>query len=513
MRLLKRPLLKLSAAFSRLIFGYVVVLSIGSLHAHGTPTSPDEWKQAAINDINEAYQIFVDNHPGTYDPNNPNFAEQLAAAKQRGLSYAVKVNDANSYSSAILGFTAALGDGHATLYPNVQSEKATPKWPSFFTVWRQQGLFVSKSNLSGIAVGAEVIACDGKPIKTLIEDNVFSFNGRKNELGQWWAYASHLFIDFHNPFITVPKHCVFRMENKKIEQNLVWQEIKENIIDVTTKDYIGDVNDVGVTEPRPKLLWVSMPSFQPDEPQRNSYRAIYAELQSNRQRYDNADALVIDLRKNQGGSSQWSTDFARELWGKEAVDQRREIKTLNEQTWWRASKGNIAYVQNDLVSWAKETKQLEYITYFEELGKNMNAALLKDLKFYIENNDDPKNKKQTQQNTNLAAAAFRKPVYVIVHGYCASACLDALDVFTLFDNTKIIGAPSSGDSTYMDVRYQKTTSGLGTVTIPNKVYVNRPRGNGEIYLPDIYVNDLEWSIANFLKHIEKDLAKRQLKTL
>lgn len=116
---------------------------------------------------------------------------------------------------------------------------------------------------------------------------------------------------------------------------------------------------------------------------------------------------------------------------------------------------------------------------------------------------------------NLAAdlptdpPAFTKPVYVIVPGQCASACLDALDVFTRFPNTRLIGAPSSADSTYMEVRTQALASGLAEVIIPNKVYVKRPRANGQIYLPDIYMNELVWSTGNFLKLVDADLSSKR----
>lgn len=80
-----------------------------------------------------------------------------------------------------------------------------------------------------------------------------------------------------------------------------------------------------------------------------------------------------------------------------------------------------------------------------------------------------------------------------------------MDAFTRFPNTRLIGAPSSADSTYMEVRVQNLASGLARVIIPNKVYVNRPRANGQVYLPAIYVNDLEWSTANLLAVVERDL--------
>lgn len=88
-------------------------------------------------------------------------------------------------------------------------------------------------------------------------------------------------------------------------------------------------------------------------------------------------------------------------------------------------------------------------------------------------------------------------------GQCGSACLGAVDTFKLFSNTVLFGAPSSSDSTYMDVRLADTPSGLSKVIIPNKVYVNRARGNGDFYQPDIPFNEVEWTTEAILEGIKK----------
>lgn len=90
---------------------------------------------------------------------------------------------------------------------------------------------------------------------------------------------------------------------------------------------------------------------------------------------------------------------------------------------------------------------------------------------------------------------------MIVPGQCGSACLDAVDTFKLFSNTALFGAPSSSDSTYMEVRLIDTPSGLSKVIIPNKVYVDRPREKGFYYQPDIPYYGLEWTTEALLKQV------------
>ncbi len=99
------------------------------------------------------------------------------------------------------------------------------------------------------------------------------------------------------------------------------------------------------------------------------------------------------------------------------------------------------------------------------------------------------------------------PVYVIVDGGCASACLDAVDLFTQFPGVRLMGAPTSADTNHMDIRFEPLPSGRGIVVLPTKIWVGRPRAAGEVYRPHIPVNDLEWSIVTMLDHVERDLGR------
>ena len=478
------------------------------------PQTAAQWRQAAIDDIEEAARLTRDNHPGVKDPANPQFLARLDEARRAGLLLAGQVVDAAGYIAAIMRFNVKLGDGHAGAYPNLDDKALPPeRWPGFVAVWRGQGLYVFASEAGGPAAGAEVTACDGKPIKQVITDNLFAFNGRIDEPGHWWARGRRTFVDAGNPFVSLPRRCRFTLQGKTFEQDLVWRA-KDAQADTWLKEsYNGPTLPVGLSEPRAGLFWVAMPTFQPDDRQRDAYRAMVKEVEARRQGFLDADAVVVDLRDNQGGSSFWSRDFAAALWGGDRVKRRMAARGAKTEVWWRASKDNTAYVGH-LVDELGAQNQVAAVKWAKGAYAGMRAALARGDAFYVEKDDDalpamagagadPKADLPTDP------PAFTKPVYVIVPGQCASACLDALDVFTAFSNTILIGAPSSADSTYMDVRFQKVKSGLATVIIPNKVYVHRARGNGEVYLPAIYVTDPAWSVDVFRKVVEADLAKRK----
>lgn len=476
-----------------------------SAHA-AVPHTPDEWRQAAVRDIEEAARITLDNHPGAYDPANPRFRTNLENARQEGLALAARIDSAAGYVAAVQRFNVVIGDGHAGMHPILDAATLPAvRWPGFVTVWRGTGLYVAASGEGGPPAGARVESCDGKPMEDLIRQNVFAFDGHVDDPGHWWSRARRVFVDYGNPFVALPRRCRFTAGGKTVEQDLVWQPKSERMDRWLAESYNGTTLDVGLTEPRKGVLWAAMPTFVPDDKQRDAYRAMVRDVETRRQRYLDADAVVIDLRQNQGGSSVWSRTFAEALWGKDRVRRRLDAWSAGAEVWWRASQGNADFLAGLVEQLAREG-QVESLAWAQETSAGVHAALARGDKFYVDKHDTRAVAAAPDVDLPTDPPPFTRPVYVIVPGQCASACLDALDTFTRFPNTKLIGAPSASDTTYMDVRTQKVASGLAVVTIPNKMYVNRPRANGQGYLPAIYLSDPVWSVDSFLHVVERDLA-------
>lgn len=472
------------------------------------PQTVAQWREAAMRDIQAGYAITLKNHPGTYDRANPGFVRNLLAAKQEGLKLAAKVHSGAGYTAAIEAFTVRIHDGHAGMVIKLDPSALPPEqWPGFVTVWRGDALYVAAAEPGRLPIGAKLLSCDGVPMTTLITKNVFAFLGRMDEPGNWWSLARAVFVDRGNPFIALPQSCDYEAGGMKSTQQLTWVLMSDQARQWYYETYNGEQLAVGITEPRTKLYWVAMPTFQPNDKQRDAYRAMTDQVQQQRQRFLDADAIVIDLRHNHGGSSIWSREFAGALWGKGRVERRLQAYSAKTEVWWRASEDNTAYVEG-LVKSLTQQKQTEVAQWFKGSAAGMRKALNRGQKFFVEKRATPV--ADPAESVGDAAgdpAAFTQPVYVVVPGQCASACLDALDVFTLFPSTKLIGAPSSADSTYMEVRVQTLASGRASVIVPNKVYVNRPRANGQVCEPEIYVNDLVWSTANFLAVVERDLLR------
>jgi len=473
------------------------------------PTMPQAWSDAARHDIDEAYAQFAANHPGMYDTVNPGFPAVLNRARANALALVPKVTDAAGYQAAIQRFSVTLGDGHAQLFSSLPAS-ALPavQWPGFVAAWRNDRLLVYASEPGGPPAGAVITACDGTPVSELVVSNVFAYQGRVKEPGQWWTRARDLFVDWGNPFVTRPATCDFQLDGHKTTRGLRWRDTDDSYKTWRTNSYNGEVLPVGISEPMPGLLWLAMPTFGPVAAERDAYAAMYKEINAHRDRFLNARAVVIDLRNNQGGSSEWSAQAAEALWGKDRTDRRVTAYFARTHVWWRASQGNADYIAG-VVKEMRDEKRNAAADEFQPVATGLATAAKAGRTWFVEP-DDPNDKPVADPERDRPGdpPPLTVPVYVIVPGQCASACDDALDYFTRFANTKLIGAPSSADSTYLEVRSQPLPSGLARALIPNKVYVDRPRAAGEYYRPAIVNDSLSWSTQSFIDLIETDLGKR-----
>ncbi len=76
------------------------------------------------------------------------------------------------------------------------------------------------------------------------------------------------------------------------------------------------------------------------------------------------------------------------------------------------------------------------------------------------------------------------PVF-ITDGYCASACLDFLDIGLYLPHALQLGLPTSADTLYMDIAEQPLSETKNYLFYPMKVYQNRPRKTYQVYVPNV----------------------------
>jgi hypothetical protein len=472
--------------------------SIGAAQASGG----DPWAVSARQDVMRAYETFVADHPGMHDPANPGFPALLERARDAGLRVADRASAYADYAASLAAFSAVLQDGHALAFsrPPADAETATLTWPGFVAAWRGDLRVHAAGDDAPAPIGSEIVACDGRPVDEVLRERFRPLYARVNEPGQWWLRAPQAFVSGTEPDHPPPARCRFRLPDGELRDvALAWEPVPHGFGRMLALASDGERTPIGLGEPRPALFLIGLPDFSPGEAGIAAYRALFDELADRRDELRSARALVIDLRHNNGGSSHWPRRTAEELWGREVVAERMSRYWRDVRVLWRVSRNNAAHAES-IADFVRARDNPARADAYERLAGQIRDGLARgDL--YVE---EPAERPATHEGPP-STPELSTPVYVITSGRCASACLDALDVFTRFENVTLIGAPTSADSPYMEIRVDDLPSGRGALVVPVKMWTGRPRAGGEVYEPAIKVTDTDWSTATFLDRIEAEL--------
>ncbi|MFN7176272.1 MAG: hypothetical protein ACK4MX_05220 [Thermaurantiacus sp.] len=499
----------------------LLLLVAGAPSAHASEAAPApaasdaaQWRALSVSDIEEAYSLFRDEHPGMHDRGNPGFPAQLERSRREALALAERMSGAQDYPAVLAAFSAPLGDGHALVHPTRAFEEQVPdsvSWPGFVANWRGSAMLVSraKPELAHLT-GARVVACDGIPAAELVLRNTFDLDGRAAEPGQWWWRAHRLFLDSPGRGLALvgaqpPRQCDFLgPDGTNHTETLTWRPLESAAETWFRETRSGTPTPIGLTMPRPGIWLVGLSDFSPDERGREAYESLFADLTERHEELAGARAIMLDLRGNNGGSSHWPTRVAEHLWGEDFVRAARASHYGNVEIHWRASEGHRAYLVSLMNS---DTFPEVFRQFLHRLLSLWDDALASGQPLVVQ----PESPGNPSVPTGPAPPRLADvPVFVALDGGCASACNDALDTFTRFPGTRLMGAPSSADTRYMDVRSVITASGMARVILPMKIWVGRPArpGPADTYAPHVTLESADWSTDRFLDLVEAQLTAR-----
>ncbi|MFQ3595967.1 MAG: hypothetical protein SNJ63_07630 [Sphingomonadaceae bacterium] len=492
--------------------GLLLVVAVSA----GAAPAPDDaaaWRALAARDVEESFALYRAQHPGMHDPEDKGFAERLDRARAQGLAMAGRLTDAAQYPAVLAAFSAELADGHAVVHPTPAFADAVAeewRWPGFVANWRGSSMVVTraKPDVQHLA-GARVVTCDGRTVPDLVLRNLNRLGGRADEPGQWWWRAHGLFLDTPSRGLELigaapPQTCRFELEGGKVRrERLRWRPLEDADDAWLLESRVGTPTPTGLSMPRPGLWLVGLSDFQPDAEGRQAFETLFGELEARREELAGARAILLDLRGNNGGSSHWPTRVAELLWGEAFVKGARARHFGDVAIHWRTSADNRAYLAGMLAS---EGFPDAWRPFLEKLLAQWDDAVASGEPMVVQ---PPEPDEETPAGDAVPGLSG-VPVYVAVHGGCASACNDALDTFRLAPGVRLVGAPSSADSRYMDVRAVMTESGMARIVLPMKIWVGRPPrpGPGDTYLPDVPVESADWTTDRFLDAVEADLAAR-----
>ena len=451
-----------------------------------------DWAEIYQDDIQAARRIILDSHPGPVDSLNPGFGDWLEAGFEQQMALAESVDTVDEYVYAMQKFIGGFRDGHLNIRFEVDSGPA--RWPGFFATWRNDAVVVYNADAAlaaDLTAGDRLQTCDGQTAERLVRNRVFDFQYDPAVPAYWVRAAARAFVDLGNPFVNIPRRCVFVHGDREIALELEWRELsREDRWDEYNAASGRTSPEVGLYMPEAGVYWLQASTFGPDKAQTERYHDAFRQLRAARSA---AKLVVLDLRGNNGGSSMWADLFAEALWD-ELPDAGETAATYVE---WRVSSGNVEHWKV-LPEMLREQFGNAHSAYRWSMHvlRHLEAALREGQVLWRETPvDDEQDSKGTPTDDHAGEKmpAYRGTVAVLTDTNCASACLDAMSLLAAAPGVVHLGSVTSADTQYMEARTVKLPSALATLVIPIKVYRGRARPDGGYYTPAFEFEGLQWT--------------------
>lgn len=441
--------------------------------------SQRDWGAALRNDATAMHHAIATSHPGPVNPNDPNFAAQNDAQLALALRRAKSASSFEHYFYAMQRYAASFNDGHLIYGVWGSTPDQVRRWPGFLTRYDANGnqhVFVSKS-WSGVRTGARLLSCDGRDANSVAHDRTGSRVGRWNLAAQRQLFGAMTFLDTGDPYAAPINSCVFKQAEKVINVPLQWRPPKENLY----KHVFGASRkaEVGWQRLQNGIQWFTIPSFDgnPDGPAGKKLRELISYLEANASEIRAARGVVFDLRGNTGGSSDWSYQIARQLWGEGTIALHPERPMTIS---WRVSPDNLAAMRKAFADRSRAGNlSAETIAWYKYTIAGLEKAIAAGDPLWV---IKPEPAQSLEKTRSLPPHQVRGPAYVVTDSACMSACLDAVELWTRL-GAITLGSETGGDTLYMETRQVRLPVGLGGVSLPMKVYSGRARASNEPIAP------------------------------
>lgn len=453
------------------------------------PPVPEDWGAALAEDARGFHAAILTNHPGPVDPENPEFRTRMDAQLALALERARTADSYPAWYFALEAFEASFNDGHLGLTRHARmGHQWTQRWPGFLTGLRdgpegERHEVVFADDPAAPPPGAVLVGCDGRPADALARERIGDFVGRWALRSRRATYAVTLFVDQGNPWTARPEVCEFEVDGRRRSWTLTWRDLPDAVRDAGFAAARSPRYETPIALTfRPEAVWIGLGSFDGD-PASVDGRALAALVETLQARADEvraAERIVLDLRGNGGGSSGWSYQIARILWGEPYVEA---VTPRSLGVDWRVSAANLALVEHyrdEVFADVPEARE-----WADEIVEGLRRALAEGAVLWRQGDGDPDAPRPDPGPSPLGAR-----VYVLTDYGCASACLDAVDLF-LAAGAVHVGQETSADTLYMELREDPLPSGRAVAYVPMKVYRGRARGDNETHAPvHVWTGDL-----------------------
>jgi hypothetical protein len=385
---------------------------------------------------------------------------------------AESVSSEADYVRALRRYVNSFRDGHISISFVGMSD---PVWPGFLA-YEGDGsrLRVTVADeLTSIPNGAEILSCDGRTSKTLIDDLVTPFRVNADIPHERSSRTVFLFVARPDDQ-RKPRVCEFVHNGVSGRETLRWRPIdNRRLSPLLAKAQGPSLPQLGMRE-LAGVTFISVPTFNLFGEDAEPIKRLLKQIEADRSKLINAPVLVVDVRGNGGGNSGWGKAIASALFGEAVV--KPIVDSFDWSVDWRATKRNADVMRANASRSAASGLQSDAAER-ESVAEAMDRAIAAGQPFV----------RQSRPGSPLGALSkqlqFKGKVFFLTDHACASACLDFADILTRVPTVTHVGLQTSADSVYIDNYGIRLTDSLVQLSTSLKVYRNRVRGNNVGYAP------------------------------
>lgn len=442
--------------------------------AQAKPENVHPWQQMAKMDLAEIKQTIELHHVGPVDPLNPDYQVWLQQGYQQAIKKVTKIKTYSDYLLVLQFYIDGFSDGHIALSSYL--ERSYYYWPEFVAELKGDALTVSyvKNHNLNIMVGDRINSCDNQAIQSLLQDRVLNYHGIDGIDAEPSRHANKLFFTSVNQFHSLLKSCEFTRDGSTFSEKINWQRIKRSDWQQVAEQKV--TANFELVEFANNKYRISLPSFNLAG-QEQGIQLLLEQIEKQQQQLLKADAIVFDMRGNQGGSSGWAVKVVDTLFGENTA--MRADKISYQGVDWRVSDENIESQQQWADYWLKqEGKDGQRAQYYHSLVSQLRQA-----------KEDGKplmyRQRPQRERAPLTTKDIPPQVYLFTDHGCFSACLDMADIVMSMPNAIHLGLATMADAVYIDNRSIRLPSGNGRFSFSMKAYRGRYRGHNQPYIPSV----------------------------
>lgn len=464
-------------AFKKIIVTFLFYFLLNTLSF-----AESNWSSVAKRDLITINSLISTQTPGAVDKQNPSYQEWMKRGLNLSNELANKAGTYKGYFYTLKYYVNGFHDEHFQLKFKKPSEDQV-LWPGFLVYYQHGHFYVSsyawnKLNAKKLPpVDARVVECDGLSPEVLMLRNMFPYEGSSQLEADWVGGAPWLLINQGNPWASYPKRCVFVLNKKNYLVNLDWHLMPQHVN--PNKAAYNYQSDFSVAPFGAEGIWVSIPSF--NAAKGKSLAGLQALVRMADQ-WQSKKLIVIDVRGNGGGNSEWGTQILSKLYGESYFLWSQNQHTDRSYDEWRVSKENLNYIKSIDLPYIENSSGENSDVYKNMLSvvRLMESALNKENQFGLV--------REIYQSTSVTVTKqplnpVKGKVIVVTDGRCGSSCLTFIEQALNMPHLLLVGAPTHANTYYNEIRFEKLPSGYAEFGFPMKVTRNRSRLANQPYTP------------------------------